>query len=80
VTQKERRFPEYDLELIQRIREWMEESRYKRYRRFTRSLDEAIIELCYFIILKLLDIDGRIDKLEEAIKEIRINFSEAKKN
>lgn len=66
VAQKETRFPEYNLELVQRIREWMEENRYKRYRRFTRSLDEAIVELCYFIILKLLDIDEKIDKLEKA--------------
>lgn len=61
--QKEAHFPEYDPVLVQRIREWIEEGRFTRYKRFTRSLDEAIIELCYFNIFKLLEIDVKLDQI-----------------
>jgi len=68
--EKEQRFPEYDEKLVQRIREWMEEGRFKRYKRYTRSLDEAIIELCYFNILKLLDLDGKMDRVLVTLKKL----------
>lgn len=61
--EKEERFPKYSEELVQRLREWMEEGRYVRYRRYTRSLDEFIIEQGYFIILKLLELDEKVDLL-----------------
>lgn len=66
----ENRFPDYNPQLIERVREWMEEGRYERYKRFTRSLDEAIIEQCYFIILKLLELDEKIDLILEKLKEL----------
>jgi len=57
-------FPIYNEELVQRLREWMETGRYKRY---SRTLDEFIIEQGYFVILKLLEMDAKLDSLVKTI-------------
>lgn len=66
------KFPEYDEELVQRIREWCELGRFERYERYTRAIPEYLCELGYLIVLQQLEIRNL---LKEILSRLEISES-----
>jgi len=66
-TEDKSMFPRYDDRIVQQIREWCETGRYGRYQRFSRSLEEFLVELGYLIVLQQLEIRSILGKIESQL-------------